>query len=608
MHYPRITPKLIALNPIHTPYLTQDPIITQTHYYMTRALKRTLPLLLLIMAGCKKNDTLLPITEKEVMTTVRPMGITPVTFNWETVDWMPTPPGQSQIAPPWIGQGSLTSTYGIDVVSDHKASDGWVLLYNTFNALAPAPLVNPYFILYNRYRGLMRIYFYTTTQFVYPSTYVVDGMSVISNGGTTLLNYLGNEVVDPIKKRTAFTQIEPAPTDGSQPLAANRWYMLQYEMAYDPQITSLTSDNIQISWFTNFNSVSTIALGGSFTGTIKSAVGAPGTAMNSALQTAGKVAGQGALAWIGSAVLQNNGNTTTGTNTMGIGATAFKNIAKGLESALSAATGNFPGAIVGIFSAIFGGNSGSQGVNMNIDASINMTGTLTTAGSFPSSPTSLYVPGTQILSTAQNFVPLRNEPLGVFNLRGRPVIDITVYSQSDLWPAGTNTAQITFGYHATAPENDLFTPNPNVIKDGADGAGIAEYTEEPLFILWDSIYTAGGNYANGLPTILLSSRAQYEDKGASKVISSTGDLTDSNIAFTIISSGLAKDLAITGTGGWSAGDYLTHGAALRVRVTLHPNSGGTYITNIKTFVANVRIHVLQPLGHPEIVSPILGLN
>src|SRR5579864_5250389 len=62
-----------------------------------------------------------------------PRGITPYSFNWETVDWMPTPAGQTQIPPPWIGQGSISSIFGLDVVNDHKHSDGWELVYSTFD-------------------------------------------------------------------------------------------------------------------------------------------------------------------------------------------------------------------------------------------------------------------------------------------------------------------------------------------------------------------------------------------------------------------------------------------------------------------------------------------
>lgn len=40
-------------------------------------------------------------------------------FDWEHVDWMPTPPGQARIPIPWNGQGSLVGSYELDVVNDY---------------------------------------------------------------------------------------------------------------------------------------------------------------------------------------------------------------------------------------------------------------------------------------------------------------------------------------------------------------------------------------------------------------------------------------------------------------------------------------------------------
>lgn len=79
-------------------------------------------------------------------------SVIPEQFDWENSDWMPTPPEQSPIPTPWIGQGSIASTYGLDIVNDRKKSEGWELMYSTFRHEG-GPLVNPYFILYNKYRG-----------------------------------------------------------------------------------------------------------------------------------------------------------------------------------------------------------------------------------------------------------------------------------------------------------------------------------------------------------------------------------------------------------------------------------------------------------------------
>ena len=109
------------------------------------------------LSACQDSVELTETSSQEVNLESR--SVTPAYFDWETADFMPTPKGQARIDPPWHGQGSLAYMYGDDVLTDIKASDGWELLYSTFDANASAPLVNPYFILYNKYRGLMRIFF-----------------------------------------------------------------------------------------------------------------------------------------------------------------------------------------------------------------------------------------------------------------------------------------------------------------------------------------------------------------------------------------------------------------------------------------------------------------
>ena len=94
-------------------------------------------------------------------------GITPFPLNWETVDYMPTPSGTT-ILVPWAN-GSVKG-FSSDIWYDFKSSDGWSLVYNTFNTTSlPA---NPWFALYNKYRGLLRIYVFVTTNGFVASDYL----------------------------------------------------------------------------------------------------------------------------------------------------------------------------------------------------------------------------------------------------------------------------------------------------------------------------------------------------------------------------------------------------------------------------------------------------
>lgn len=166
------------------------------------------------------------IDELNNATEVQTHAIPTPSFDWENADWIPTPSIQSRISSPWVGQGSLAGMYGLDVINDRRAFDGWELLYNTFNSSVTTLLINPYFILYSKYRGIMRVYLYLTTSFLTTSSYIQDGISLISNHGTRLLNFLGQEVADADKRSTQYVQMQSAPHDRSLPLASNSWYMM----------------------------------------------------------------------------------------------------------------------------------------------------------------------------------------------------------------------------------------------------------------------------------------------------------------------------------------------------------------------------------------------
>ena len=49
-----------------------------------------------------------------------------------------------------MGAGSIVSNYGTDIANDRFKSDGWELVYNTFDPNAER-LSNPYFVLYRNY-------------------------------------------------------------------------------------------------------------------------------------------------------------------------------------------------------------------------------------------------------------------------------------------------------------------------------------------------------------------------------------------------------------------------------------------------------------------------
>lgn len=388
-------------------------------------------LLGLYMFGCNDIEVRnLSLSEKQ--SSVQTRAIPTQDFDWEAADWMPTPVGQSRIPVPWIGQGSLVSAYGMDIINDMKASEGWELLYNTFDIDAPGQLVNPYFVLYNKYRGIMRIYLYITTQFVTPSSYIEDGISVISTYQTSILNFLGNEIIDGEVCQKSYSQVQPQPLDGSLPLASNKWYMMQYEMAYDPNISTIPYSDIQLSWKLNYHNIAQMTIDGQLVGSITGVIGASSSDTSASIKNFAKGAGVAVLAGVGKEVILNNTiNSNTGENRIGLDPSIFKDVLSGISKAVSSSVGGLPGAAIKMLSGIFGG-TGTKAVpvNFRINTEISLKGETITGGAFPSSPTSFWMPGTNIASNANGYIPLYNKVLGVCNIQGQPILNLRVTMRS----------------------------------------------------------------------------------------------------------------------------------------------------------------------------------
>ena len=296
----------------------------------------------------------------------------------------------------------------------------------------------PYFVLYNKYRGILRIYLYLTTEFVATSSYLQDGISVVSDHQTSLLSFLGKEIIDPEERyaTTDYIQIQGSP-DNISPMAANKWYMMQYELAYDPDITSIPYDQVQLAWYLNYCNVQTIKLGGTQEGRINGTIGAASsTTFYDEFKTAAKSTGTAVLTGIGKNFITENARDETTdslgrNNNLGLPNYIYSSISNTINSALSGSLDEIPQALFKGFNAIFGLNKTTQPIpiNLTFKSQIELNGDLSDRGSFPSSPSSFWLPGTDIASDAVGYIPLYNKPLGVLGLDGRPKVSPMVIYQ-----------------------------------------------------------------------------------------------------------------------------------------------------------------------------------
>ncbi len=356
-------------------------------------------------------------------------GIPAVPFSWWTVDVMPVPASYTgpTIYVPW-GQGAVKG-FSSDIWYDMQPGDGWVMVYNEFNTTESSLPANPFFILYNQYRGTLRIYEYVTTNGFQNSDYLTSGLNLSPNSvNSSLLNFIGKDIIDVSNPSAIITKIEPTQ------IATNAWYACQYEMAYDPNIANSTFQQIGINWTLKWTNITQVSLGGTAVGTLNGSITTPAS---SGFSLSGLIsnAETGALEATGLAVFNNNKGNNGVNNGLGLPANIFNAAQSGLSSGLS-------GVVKNIFSGIFGGSSSgsTQSVNLTLNATINLTGSTTGSGALiPDPGLGLGVPGTSNSQSAQGLIPYYNSPLGVFNLSGRPSVDMTTTSVSDGTEEGSST-------------------------------------------------------------------------------------------------------------------------------------------------------------------------
>lgn len=404
-----------------------DTNTNQNNMKKNHSLLFVLTILVLICISCQKEPV--QNVESEIAAPLITRSISPTVFDWETADFMPTPTGQSQISVPWIGSGSLAGSHTLDVLNDYKKSDGWRLLYSTFSDNSTGTLVNPYFILYNVYRGTMRVYLYVTTQFAETSSYLRDELSVSLSPGTTtnLLSFTQGGIIDPSANITRVSQVQPKPLNGGAPFASNKWYMMEYELAYDSDIDNLSYQNIQLVWQLDFSDVSSISLNGNSSTSINSVVSSTSenNPFNILSDDAASQIAEGAIS-IGSMNYMQRQKTNK--KYLGLSENTFNLLYNGVTSAVSSISSGMPKFVVSVLSSVFGGSSSSSSpiINLKADSKIEITGTSEVSGSFPSMPISWYVPGSRISSSAPGYVPLERESLGVIGWKGSNAVTVDI--------------------------------------------------------------------------------------------------------------------------------------------------------------------------------------
>lgn len=411
----------------------------------------------LILMSCKKD---LPVSSIAVDASQNKAPTPPFPFNWQTADFMPTPPGTS-ILVPWASGSN--KNYNTDIAFDFKSSDGWSLVYNTFNTTS---LSSPaFFALYNKYRGLLRFYLYLFPSSPTPSTYINHGINLNGSATPYILNYIGQDVVDINTKLRSTTGIQKY-----QIQSTGGWYVMQYEIPYDPSIASTPYQNLDFQWYSKSINITQVSLSGSVNGTLKGSITQPGST-----PTIG-----GTIQQIVKGSFEVTGPSFLG---LALGETGLPDATsqKLQQSVLDVING---GIVKNFLSALVGGSSGTtQQVNLTLNAQIGLAGTLTNSTGLANP--SLVIPGLVGSQTAIGLTPGYNSPMGVFYLSAKPKIKIVDVETGEFIniPQGFG-AQYSRHKHTYTIDNSSFATifNPAVINSTSTGAHIENLTQQLLMI------------------------------------------------------------------------------------------------------------------------------
>ena len=385
-------------------------------------------LLLAVLSGC--TDNMNEIREETISDV--PLNVSGIPanncvstfFDWENQSTVQLQ-GGGLISLPWASGNTngIVTHYGLDVIYDHKSSEGWELLYNLFE---PCDFSNPkrLLVFYNKYRGVLRTYYYYNgTQ---TSNKTSFGVSLVgaSNSALNFANKLIGKPMDDRSINPSFMEITP------QEVTNDHWYFFDVEMAYDPNIKNLNHSSLQLLLKSRGSTHQNITLSGTQSGSLKGNINLAGSksslldlntlnlgANNSTTITSSFSVNSNVNQQEG--VLNTKGNNQI-SNSVGAG---IKNGINSLAADLGKNAINWiSNPLKGIFSSLVGSSSSSNlnYVDLTMDTKINLSGSITHQQLLFEA--AMKLPGTNA-NGVLGVLPSSDVPLGVWNINTTPIVE-----------------------------------------------------------------------------------------------------------------------------------------------------------------------------------------
>lgn len=387
------------------------------------------------------------------------------------------------VIPPW-GSGA-TTTIPDDIRYDYRQRDGWRLLYNLFDQERYNP--TPMLILYNKYRGIVRYFYYHIKEVGEGSNYVSAALSF--DGRTTShLNFSGDIALPIGKKQDDPFEIKSNIGSLNTGNSYGTWYSFDHEFAYDPNVANYGIRDISMTFRCWAVKNSLIKLDGSVDGKISGYIQTSGSSLSLFNNLISDFSISKGNHLINNTISANTGAQTEQTLEGKLDASISSGLASSIGSSLSKLTSGgldfLSSPLSKLFnSAISTAIDNKQKVNLDLSAKIAMEGHLESQNSMFA--TAFILPGTQRNQEVPGYYPYvkNDKPLGLFNISATPVLErhsVKKISSSKLNSYTEST------YHLKPNSFDLVV-NPDVMAT-------ATITNVKKEILWMKQYQGEKNH------------------------------------------------------------------------------------------------------------------
>jgi len=367
---------------------------------------------------------------------------------------------------PYYSSTGPASVLNNSLHRDIQRVDGWELILRDFG-----PIQTPFYILYNKYRGILRYFYFYPFQNTYTKT--IGKLSFNDTKNTIGCFALSNSV--PLDEYTKLPEVSQTSIGRLEPM---QWNYLDFDISgYDPSVTNKQDPTFKLEL--GFVTETSIVINGDITFEYD-ITASRNTNTSSNVFNDAMTYGDGI-------VKRFSDVTSTITSVKELSKKESNSWWGNIANTMSIATsGNFFGQISKIsslFSYLILGGSSSATLPAPLlkKGDVKLKGSLTTQN--PYGTLIIRVPGSihmdVINDKISNILPLYDQPTGLFNLATKPIVENKIYHNQIESNNYVESWEETYEYKLT---NNTYVFNTNIFSNANIDYGYIESNKESSYI------------------------------------------------------------------------------------------------------------------------------